>query len=558
MEMAQAALQERSRLAREIHDDLIPSLRVARLRQGHLLSLDRILGQSLDRLAASLDLDIRYTASGDTERLEPKLEAQLLTIVREALTNVARHADATAERLRLTAGPDGLRVEVTDTSRGFDSATVAHGMGLRSMRQRADEIGARLSIRSRWGVPLVLGRPTRAGASRAQRGVPVAAHTCNRYGDCGHCGRLQRRPMMHGCDSWATTAPSRSLSPPYRCMHATDGLWGLAVGRHVDPSVACMRQRQARRRQAAVESTSLPLLAGGHGPRCATALPTSNTIPPREIRPMVPRSPRTKLQRTGHQVAQRLLNDIAAELARLRQDAGLSAREVAAASGIASSTLARIEARQTSPTLEVLARLGCVLGATPSFRYYPSSGPLIRDHLQAAMLQALLGVLHRRWDRELEVPLQGPVRGVIDLVLRDLRDRQTVACEAQSQLHRLEQQIRWARQKADALTLDRTTRGALRQASAGGAGGGDAPGASCLLLLRSTEANRRVVREYGGLLAAAYPARYADVLSALTGTAGWPGSGILWCHVERVPRSRGGAAVARILEHPPRGVRLGR
>lgn len=40
MEMAQAALQERSRLAREIHDDLIPSLRVARLRQGHLLSMD--------------------------------------------------------------------------------------------------------------------------------------------------------------------------------------------------------------------------------------------------------------------------------------------------------------------------------------------------------------------------------------------------------------------------------------------------------------------------------------------------------------------------------------
>lgn len=274
---------------------------------------------------------------------------------------------------------------------------------------------------------------------------------------------------------------------------------------------------------------------------------------------MVPRSPRTKLQRTGHQVAQRLLNDIATELARLRQDAGLSAHEVAAASGIAPSTVARIEARQTSPTLEVLARLGCVLGAAPSFRFFPSSGPLIRDHLQAAMLQALLGVLHRRWERELEVPLQAPVRGVIDLVLRDLRDRQTVACEAQSQLRRLEQQIRWARQKADALTLDRPTRSPLRpEGDATGTRGGDTRGASCLLLLRSTEVNRRVVREYGSLLAAAYPARYADVLGALTGTSGWPGSGILWCDVERVPRASGGVAVARILEHPPRGVRLGR
>jgi hypothetical protein len=76
-------------------------------------------------------------------------------------------------------------------------------------------------------------------------------------------------------------------------------------------------------------------------------------------------------------------------------------------------------------------------------RLYPGTGPLIRDHLQAAMIEALLQILHPRWRPSPEVWVTRPVQGVIDLVLEaEVDDDATaplIATEAQSELRRLEQ-----------------------------------------------------------------------------------------------------------------------
>ena len=67
--------------------------------------------------------------------------------MQEALTNVHKHADATVVRVSVASGDD-LRILVVDNGRGFRPDAVDGGFGLDSMRQRADLIGATLSISS--------------------------------------------------------------------------------------------------------------------------------------------------------------------------------------------------------------------------------------------------------------------------------------------------------------------------------------------------------------------------------------------------------------------------
>ena len=128
-----------------------------------------------------------------------------------------------------------------------------------------------------------------------------------------------------------------------------------------------------------------------------------------------------------------------------------------------------------------------------------------------------------------------PVRGVIDLVLADRSARIAVPTELQSELRRVEQQIRWSVQKADALAATPELAGDR---------------VSRLLVVRNTAAMRETVRAAARTLAAAYPARAADAVASLTADRPWPGAALLWANVE--------PGQARILDGPPRGVTVGR
>ena len=229
-------------------------------------------------------------------------------------------------------------------------------------------------------------------------------------------------------------------------------------------------------------------------------------------------------------------------LLELREDGGLTRTAVAGAAGIDRSFLGKVERGERSASLAALTAIATVLGADLSLRAYPTTGPRIRDHIQAAMVEALLRILHPRWTASPEVPVYRPSRGVIDLVLSDSCEPLVVASEMHSELRRLEQQMRWHREKE----------ASLPSADLWGFATGDAPAAtSRLLVLRSTRSLRELANTYAATLRAVYPARAADVLEALmTGTRRWPGAGILWVRVE------GSSAV--VLDGPPRGVRFGR
>jgi transcriptional regulator with XRE-family HTH domain len=257
------------------------------------------------------------------------------------------------------------------------------------------------------------------------------------------------------------------------------------------------------------------------------------------------RPPRTKAQRQAEEIVRHSRRTVADDLRTARLDAGLSLRRLALIAGVSAGTVRGLEIDRAGPGLRVIARLAAALGMSLSVRLYPGTGPLIRDHLQAAMVRALLGILDDHWRTRLEVPVYRPVRGVIDVVLDDSTDGPIVACEAHSELRRLEQQLRWSRSKADALRL---ARAGLPDGSSGSVE--TSRPVSRLLLLRSTARNRASVTEYADLVAAAYPARTADAFAALTRDSPWPGDALLWCRVED--------GQATILDRPPRGITVGR
>jgi transcriptional regulator with XRE-family HTH domain len=257
---------------------------------------------------------------------------------------------------------------------------------------------------------------------------------------------------------------------------------------------------------------------------------------------MPPLSPRrTRAAHIAGRQQLELRRAVGAEIRRLREDAGLSIRRLAAAAGISHSLLAAIEAGDVSPSFEVLSRIAGALGGRPVVRIEPGAGPLVRDHIQAAMLQGCVREAHQRWRRFLEVNVYRPVRGSIDLVLDDPDEPITVATEAHSQLRRLEQQIRWGTMKADALA-----NGGAREL---GSIRGPMTNVSRLLLLRVTTGNLAVVRAYADVMAAAHPANHAEAIAALTGTTPWPGPALVWMDVTN------GKATLR--PTPPRGINLG-
>ncbi|HVB43767.1 MAG TPA: GAF domain-containing sensor histidine kinase [Streptosporangiaceae bacterium] len=138
-ELASAALEE-TRLA------------IAGLRPPVLDDLG--LAASLASLGHSFpQLDVQVEAAD--QRMSEHLETAVYRTAQEALQNVAKHAAARSVRIRLTASPERVVLEVTDDGHGFDAGTVATtppangaltGFGLSGMRERAELLNGKLEV----------------------------------------------------------------------------------------------------------------------------------------------------------------------------------------------------------------------------------------------------------------------------------------------------------------------------------------------------------------------------------------------------------------------------
>lgn len=178
--------EERTRIARELHDDLGQALTALKMDVGGLLSMTqpsaadqslriRIMATldetvtAVQRLSSELrpsvldDLGLPTAIEAEALRFEQRtgIECELslpkdaefrvdgpeataiYRIVQEALTNVARHANASRVEVRLRERPEELLLEIRDDGRGITDAEVSdpHSLGLIGIRERADVAG---------------------------------------------------------------------------------------------------------------------------------------------------------------------------------------------------------------------------------------------------------------------------------------------------------------------------------------------------------------------------------------------------------------------------------
>jgi PAS domain S-box-containing protein len=110
------------------------------------------LGRALEVLANRLPVTVHLDVLG--ERLPDHLEATTYYIVSEALTNVAKHANAGSARVTVLRDGDVLRCEITDDGRGGADASL--GTGIVGLRDRAEAAGGTLSVVSPRGAGTVV------------------------------------------------------------------------------------------------------------------------------------------------------------------------------------------------------------------------------------------------------------------------------------------------------------------------------------------------------------------------------------------------------------------
>jgi signal transduction histidine kinase len=88
--------------------------------------------------------------------LAPDRRKHLLLMLKEAITNIARHAGASSVDIALSLEHKRIRLRVADDGRGFDPAVASDGNGLRSFQTRAAEIGGEATVRSSPGAGTTL------------------------------------------------------------------------------------------------------------------------------------------------------------------------------------------------------------------------------------------------------------------------------------------------------------------------------------------------------------------------------------------------------------------
>jgi nitrate/nitrite-specific signal transduction histidine kinase len=174
---AQAQLAQLEQAAREVYADLREAILGLRTDTGSQRRLIPVLREYVRRYSELSGVQTELVTEGDPARyfLSPTTELHLLRIIQEALTNVRKHAVARRAWVRFAHEDGMLTVSVRDDGQGFDPERVQPGawprFGLQTMRERAEAIGATFAIRSGGGsgTEVVVRLPAPQGRSEDAR-----------------------------------------------------------------------------------------------------------------------------------------------------------------------------------------------------------------------------------------------------------------------------------------------------------------------------------------------------------------------------------------------------
>jgi two-component system sensor histidine kinase UhpB len=148
----EAELAETKALANQAMRELLSLARQLRPTALDDLGLKAAIAGQVEQLARG-EIAAEFTADGDFSGLDDDAQLVVYRVAQEALSNAARHSGAehVAVELRRNVGNGGVGLEVSDDGRGFAFDESEGGLGIGGMRERALLIGGELTIESRPG-----------------------------------------------------------------------------------------------------------------------------------------------------------------------------------------------------------------------------------------------------------------------------------------------------------------------------------------------------------------------------------------------------------------------
>jgi signal transduction histidine kinase len=141
------------------------SVRTLRTSVGESESLGTAIGSLARHLGGGSGLPIQVTLDEGTQRLRPEVEAELLRIAQEAMTNAVRHSRATTIEVHCSVAPPWAEIIVSDDGIGVQGRR-EDSHGLEIMAERARLAGGELTVESRSPSGTVVS--VRVGATRAE------------------------------------------------------------------------------------------------------------------------------------------------------------------------------------------------------------------------------------------------------------------------------------------------------------------------------------------------------------------------------------------------------
>lgn len=173
VDQAEVHLKELEGIAQDVYDDVREAILGLRSTASPQKTIDTVLSEyiyhfsQLSNIKAKLEI-----ANGGPSSFAPATEVQVIRIIQEALTNVRKHARATHAWVRIFSNEDEVEVVIEDDGQGFDVSHIRRGdwpqFGLQTMRERAESVKGTLDIRSAPGqgtrVTLRVPKSQRVGA----------------------------------------------------------------------------------------------------------------------------------------------------------------------------------------------------------------------------------------------------------------------------------------------------------------------------------------------------------------------------------------------------------